>query len=90
MLINNVELQPDHFYEPESVAKALGKTVGTLGSYRCRKGTLPFLRMGRRILYRGSDVIDFIRNSLVIPGEPDAERSRIARLTLLSHKVTIC
>ena len=78
MLINGVTLNPDQFYSPHEAAEALGVKEATLAAYRCRAGTLPFMKLGRRVRYRGSDLIAFITNAAREPGA-DPARSAAAR-----------
>ncbi len=46
---------------PSSVAKRLGVTVGTLAVWRCTgRYPLKFVKVGRRVMYRLSDVESFV------------------------------
>jgi helix-turn-helix protein len=54
---------------PTEVAAALHSTTGTLAVWRCtRRKALPFVRLGRKILYRSEDVQAFIA-TCVDPGD---------------------
>ena len=49
----------------EDVSKILGVTVGTLAVWRATKRyNLPYVKVGRLVRYRRSDITDFIERSL--------------------------
>ncbi|WP_394229094.1 helix-turn-helix domain-containing protein [Shewanella colwelliana] len=46
---------------PSQVAEFLGITIGTLSVWRCTgRYPLSFIKVGRRVMYRQSDVENFI------------------------------
>lgn len=46
---------------PQQAADYLGVTVGTLSIWRCRRSyPLPFVKVGRKVCYRKSDLDTFI------------------------------
>ena len=46
---------------PAEVARYLGVTVGTLSVWRCTgRYPLNFIKVGRRVMYRQSDVENFV------------------------------
>ena len=46
---------------PPQTADVLGVTTGTLAVWRCtQRYSLPFVRIGRKIFYKGADVQNFI------------------------------
>ena len=50
---------------PEETADRLHVTEHTLAVWRCEnRYPLPFVKMGRRVLYRESDIEQFIQNRL--------------------------
>jgi predicted site-specific integrase-resolvase len=51
----------DTLLYPSEVAKFLGVTIGTLSVWRCTgRYPLKFIKVGRRVMYRQSDVESFI------------------------------
>jgi excisionase family DNA binding protein len=64
---------------PSEAAKILHVTVGTLAVWRCcRRYPLKFVRVGRKVLYRASDVETFIE-SRTQPGVPQDSKRRRTR-----------
>lgn len=50
---------------PKKAAEILGVAIGTLAVWRCTaRYPLPFVKIGRRVMYREQDVIDFIEKGL--------------------------
>ncbi|WP_210147133.1 helix-turn-helix domain-containing protein [Shewanella sp. WXL01] len=46
---------------PAEVARQLGVTIGTLSVWRCTgRYPLRFIKVGRRVMYRQSDVENFV------------------------------
>lgn len=46
---------------PSQVAECLGVTIGTLSVWRCTgRYPLCFIKVGRRVMYRQSDVENFV------------------------------
>ncbi|MGI2103744.1 helix-turn-helix domain-containing protein [Shewanella frigidimarina] len=46
---------------PAEVARYLGVTIGTLSVWRCTGSySLNFIKVGRRVMYRQSDVENFV------------------------------
>ena len=46
---------------PEEAAAAIGVTPGTLAIWRCtRRYALPWLKCGRKVMYRADDVAAFL------------------------------
>jgi hypothetical protein len=78
MIINGIELKPEQLYSAEDASKMLGLKVSTLASYRCQTGTIPYVKLGRRIMYRGADINAYIDAQFTQPGA-NPERSKIAR-----------
>ena len=51
---------------PKEAANLLGVTAGTLSVWRCTKRySLPYVKIGRRVMYRLSDIEAFIDSNLV-------------------------
>lgn len=50
---------------PQKTAETLGVAIGTLAVWRCTaRYPLPFVKIGRRVMYREQDISDFIENGL--------------------------
>ncbi|GAA5191341.1 helix-turn-helix domain-containing protein [Ferrimonas gelatinilytica] len=50
---------------PTKVAELLGVTIGTLAVWRCTgRYPLPFVKVGRRVMYRLTDVEAFIEGRI--------------------------
>jgi predicted site-specific integrase-resolvase len=50
---------------PKKAAETLGVAIGTLAVWRCTaRYSLPFVKIGRRVMYREQDISDFIENGL--------------------------
>lgn len=46
-----------NFFTPENLAKRWGTTTGTLATWRATgRYNLPFIKVGRKVLYRSQDV----------------------------------
>jgi excisionase family DNA binding protein len=72
--VSTVLLSADPLLPPAEVAQRLGVSIGTLAVWRSagRYG-LRFVRIGRRIMYRESDVVAWLeRRSVTSTGEGDA------------------
>ncbi len=48
------------FYTPEQVAELLCTTEGTLRFWRSEKTGPPYVKVGFKVLYRISDIMDYI------------------------------
>jgi len=49
----------------EQVAEVLGVKPDTLAAWRCRRSVpLPFVKVGKRVMYREEDVNCFIENNI--------------------------
>lgn len=50
---------------PKKAAETLGVAIGTLAVWRCTaRYPLPFVKIGRRVMYREQDINNFIENGL--------------------------
>ena len=50
---------------PKQTAETLGVTIGTLAVWRCTaRYPLTFVKIGRRVMYRQSDIDCFIQNNI--------------------------
>ena len=57
---------PQKLLTRKEAAKYLGCTAGTLAIWKCTKRyPLPYVRIGRNIRYRLSDLMDFIENNTI-------------------------
>jgi hypothetical protein len=51
----------------EGAAEFLGTTAGTLNVWRCtRRVQIPYFRLGRKIMYRRSDLENYIAQHIVV------------------------
>ncbi len=85
MIINKIEILAGQLYDPADVAAALGLKATTLSVYRSRKGHLPFIRLGRKVLYKGEDILAFIDVSYRQAGPENTERGRKGRAAALER-----
>jgi hypothetical protein len=59
------ELKTPELRNPQHTAEALHVSVGTLAIWRCRKRyPLRYVKMGRKVFYRLSDINAFIEKRL--------------------------
>lgn len=50
---------------PSQAAKTLGVAIGTLAVWRCTsRYPLPFVKIGRRVMYKASDIESFINSNV--------------------------
>lgn len=50
---------------PQKAAETLGVAIGTLAVWRCTaRYPLPFVKIGRRVMYREQDINNFIENNV--------------------------
>ncbi len=60
---------------PGETAAAIGICTGTLSIWRCTKRyDLVYIKVGRLVRYRESDVADFLERRLVTPNSQPLER----------------
>lgn len=59
-----VKLDPDSYYPEQAVAEVLGVSADTLRRSRWRGSGVPYCKYGRRIFYRGADLIAALDGSL--------------------------
>jgi helix-turn-helix protein len=68
-----------------AAARFLGLAVATLAKMRCMGGGPPFVKAGRRVLYRRSDLIEWL-NARRVRNTTEAAHSVPRRLTDALHK----
>ena len=57
---------PQKLLSRKEAAKYLGCTAGTLAIWKCTKRyPLPYVKIGRNVRYRLSDLMDFIENNTI-------------------------
>lgn len=61
-------MSTDDFATPDEIAKALRTTVSQLSQMRHRDTGPPFVKFGRRVLYRWSDVNEYLETNTQVPG----------------------
>lgn len=60
-----VDIKPDVYYTERAAAALLGVSLETMRRNRRVTTVLPFCRYGRRVFYRGSDLIEMLDGSRV-------------------------
>ena len=56
-----------HLLTPEQVSETLGITSGTLQIWRTtRRYNLPYVKIGRKVMYQLTDIQDFIKNRTIV------------------------
>lgn len=63
------ETKVDYQLTPSEAAALMGLNVSSLTAYRSRGTGLPYIKRGGRIYYRQSDVMDYVKGKLIIPGD---------------------
>jgi hypothetical protein len=60
-----LKLDPDTYYPEPEAAELFGVSVDTMRRKRMRPGhtALPFARFGRKVFYRGADLIEALNTS---------------------------
>jgi hypothetical protein len=71
-VLDAIRIDPDAFYNDGQLRLVLGVTTRTLTQAR-RAGHLCFTRKGRRLLYRGEWVIDWLK-----PSQTQKEESHVS------------
>ncbi len=66
MKIDGTEIDPQNHYESAEAAALLGIKKETLAVWRHQKRHLPYIKMGRRVLYRGDDIIGYIDANRIV------------------------
>ena len=61
------EIKPDNYYTPNDPEMRIIGAVQTLARWRCEGKDLAYIKSGSRVLYRGSDVLDFLNRNRVQP-----------------------
>jgi predicted DNA-binding transcriptional regulator AlpA len=57
---------PSRLLTPKQTAEFLGLTEGTLATWRCvQRYRLPYIKVGRRVMYRSLDIEKFIASRCV-------------------------
>ena len=74
-MIEPVLIEPEAIYDDGSLRQNLGLTTSTLAAGR-RTGALRYTRQGKRTLYRGAWILDWLEATATKPGlrRPEAIR----------------
>jgi hypothetical protein len=74
-MIEPVLIEPEAIYDDGSLHQVLGLTLSTLAASR-RTGALRYSRQGKRTLYRGAWVLDWLETTATKPDltQPKAPR----------------
>ena len=54
------EINPHALYPPETAGEILLRPATTLANWRYRGGGPRFVKTGRRVLYRGQDLLNYL------------------------------
>jgi hypothetical protein len=67
------------FLTANETAKLIRSSRGGLAAARCKRSpnTPPFIRLGRRILYRRAEVMEWLESRRVDPGQPTEDTARL-------------
>jgi len=63
-----IKIDPDAYYPPSEAGEILDKQPHTLAKLRCHGTGAPYIKQGRQVLYRGSDLIAFLEDRRVQHG----------------------
>ena len=67
-------LSPSSLLTPEQAASILGVTAGTLNVWRAtRRYPLPYVKIGRKVMYRAQDIENFAQSRTVSPVVTEAD-----------------
>lgn len=58
--VRPIKIDPDAYYLTEDLAALRRVSRSTLEIERCTGGGIPFSRIGKRVFYKGSDIIEFL------------------------------
>ena len=64
MILNGQKIEPERLYTPAEWAVISDRTVKTLAKNRTLRAGEPFLKIGRAVYYRGSDILTHIEKHL--------------------------
>lgn len=70
-----VKIDPDALYSEAEFAAIVDKTPNTVRKERCRDSRFQFIKYGRRVFYRGSDIIAGLEAGLM-RSTSDVQRPR--------------
>ena len=69
--------QNDDLLTPREAAQLLRLAPATLAIWRCRKRyDLSYVKVGRRVMYRRADLMEFVRGNTVTMSVPVPRRKR--------------
>lgn len=72
-------IDPDAFYDPTEYAPVSGKSPATQAKDRSLGQGCPYVKLGRRILYRGADILAHLEERRVRHGAEYKSRFAAAR-----------
>jgi hypothetical protein len=61
------------YLNEKAVATRIGLSVATLRAHRHLCKGLPYIKIGRRVLYDPADVREFMQKCRVTPGQPQGQ-----------------
>lgn len=74
MILNGHQIEPEKLYTPKEWASVRGVTEKTLAKNRSQRTGEPFIKVGRAVYYRGSDIIRHFEDRLERTGREAALR----------------
>ena len=75
-LLNEFELAPQSaLFNQQTIAAVLSCSIQLLERNRCAGNDVPYLKIGRKALYRKSDVLDFLQQQKVYRSTSDEGHS---------------
>ena len=63
-----MKIDPDMYYRPTAEELRPIGAVQTLARWRCERCGPAYVRSGNRILYKGSDILDWLDANRIDPG----------------------
>ncbi|WP_072394300.1 DNA-binding protein [Hyphomicrobium sp. CS1GBMeth3] len=66
MRIGDFEIDAERYYSDAEAGQAIGRTRSTLATDRCKRRGLPYTKLGRKVFYRGRDIIEFVERNRVV------------------------
>ena len=74
MRINGIEINNETLYSAAETSAALGLTEHTLATYRSKGYGPKFFKIGRRCMYMGHDLTEFVEQCAIDPNDILASR----------------
>lgn len=72
MELNGTKIDPERLYSPTEWAEISRRSLKTLAKNRSLRAGEPFVKLGRAVFYRGSDIISHIEGQFQATGRAAA------------------